>query len=83
MALCACAVQFLHFIPLQRNILHCATVNCNEKRVCAPVAHKINYAESDIESDIEAATKVPERRPNLKNYQTSPTNDEPICKQSD
>ena len=26
-----CAVQFLHFIPLQRNILHCATINCSEK----------------------------------------------------
>ena len=23
--------RFLHFIPLQRNILHCATVNCSEK----------------------------------------------------
>ena len=27
------------------------------------------------------ATKVPERRPNRKNYQTSLTNDEPTCKQ--
>ena len=48
------------------------------KRKCKK---KINYAESDIESDIEAATKVPERRPTFKNYQTSPTNDEPTCKQ--
>ena len=39
----------------------------------------INYAESDIESDIGAATKVPEMRPNLKNYQTSLTNNEPTC----
>ena len=23
----------LHFIPLQRNILHCATVNCSEKTI--------------------------------------------------
>ena len=47
------------------------------KRKCKK---KINYAESDIESDIEAATKVPERSPTFKNYQTSPTNDEPSCK---
>ena len=40
MAMGACAVQFLHFIPLPRNVLHCATVNFSEKRVCAPVAHK-------------------------------------------
>ena len=31
MAMGACVVQFLHFIHLQRNVLHCATVNCSEK----------------------------------------------------
>ena len=31
MAMRACAVQFLHFILLQRNVLHCATVNRSEK----------------------------------------------------
>ena len=43
MAMGECAVQFLYFIPFWRNVLHCATVNCSEKRVCAPVAHKMNY----------------------------------------
>ena len=37
----------------------------------------INYAESDIESDYEAEARLPEKKKVLKNYQTSPTNDEP------
>ena len=27
----ACAVQFLHYVPLYRNTQHCATINCSIK----------------------------------------------------
>ena len=39
----ACAVQFLHYVPLYRNTQHYATLNCSIKRFNAPEAHKVNY----------------------------------------
>ena len=38
---------------------------------------EINYAKSSIESDCEAEARLPEREAAFKNYQNSPTNDEP------
>ena len=37
----ACAVRFLHYIPLYRNTQHYATLNCSVKRVYAPGSRKI------------------------------------------
>ena len=39
----ACAVQFLHYVPLYRNTQLYATLNCSIKRVYATEAHKILY----------------------------------------
>ena len=36
----ACAVQFLHYVPLYRNTQHYATLYCSIKRVYAPEAYK-------------------------------------------
>ena len=41
MVIGACAVQFLHYIPLYRNTKHHAILNCSAKRVYAPEAHKV------------------------------------------
>ena len=36
----ACAVQFLHYVPLYRNTQHYATFDCSVKRIYAPEGHK-------------------------------------------
>ena len=44
MAIGACAVKFLHFIPLYSAIYYIALLfTVAKKRVCAPVAHKIVF----------------------------------------
>ena len=48
----ACAIQFLHYIPLYRNIQHYATLNCSVKRVYGTEAHKtinsVYYIDANI-----------------------------------